>query len=74
MEIEAGQAFGDLSGLTLLLFQRVDQLDSREEANLSAVMLDGLNAQGGRDMGLAGSWPPDQDYVLGTVDEPAAVE
>lgn len=75
-QIEAGQAFGDLSGLTLrlFLFQRVDQLESREEANLSAVMLDGLYAQGGRDMGLAGARSADQDDVLRAVHELAAMQ
>ena len=51
-EIEAGEAFGDLTGFTfcLFLFERVDELDGREEADLSPVMLDGLDAKGRRNM------------------------
>ena len=51
-EIEAGQAFGNLPGLALglLLFEGVDQFNGGEEADLAAVMLDGLDAEGGRDM------------------------
>ena len=54
-EIEAGEAFGDLTGFTfcLFLFERVDELDGREEADLSPVMLDGLDAKGRRDMGFS---------------------
>jgi hypothetical protein len=51
-EIEAGEAFGDLTGFALRLFllERIDELDGREEADLSPVMLDRLDTQGGRDM------------------------
>jgi hypothetical protein len=57
-EIEAGEAFGDLTGLALclFLFEGIDELDGREEANLSPVMLDGLDAKGRRDMGFSCSW------------------
>ena len=46
-EVELGQAFRDLPGLALgfFLFERVDQFDGREEADLPAVMLDGLDAK-----------------------------
>ena len=56
-EVEPGQAFRDLPGLSLgfLPFECVDQFDGGEEAGLAAVMFDGLDAEGGRDMGLAGS-------------------
>ena len=45
-EVELGQAFGNLSGLSLgfFLFEGVDQLDGREAANLPAMMFDGLDA------------------------------
>ena len=48
-EIEAGQGFGKLSGLSLglLLFKGIDQFDGGEEADLAAVMLNGLDAEGG---------------------------
>ena len=73
-QVEAGKAFGDLPGLALglFLFQRIYQLDGREEASLSAVMFDGLNAEGGCDVGLSGSWPPDQHDVLRPVDDRAS--
>ena len=53
-EIEAGQAFSDLPRLSLglLLFEGVDQFNGGEEADLAAVMLDGLDAEGGCDVGL----------------------
>ena len=56
-EVELGQAFGDLPGLSLglFLFEGVDQLDGGEEADLATVMFDGLNAEGGCDMGFAGA-------------------
>ena len=46
-EIELGQTFGNLPRLALglFLFERVDQFDGREEADLPAVMLDGLDAK-----------------------------
>jgi hypothetical protein len=37
------------------LFERIDQIDGGEEPHLFALMLDGLHAQGGGDMALAGS-------------------
>ena len=51
-EIELGQVFGNLPGLALGLFllEGVDQLDRGEEADLSAMMFDGLDAKGGGDM------------------------
>ena len=51
-EIEAGQAFSDLPRLSLglLLFEGVDQFNGGEEADLAAVVLDGLDAEGGCDM------------------------
>lgn len=54
-EIKLCKAFGKLSSLPLglLLFERVDQLDGREEADLAAVMFDGLHAKGCRDMGFS---------------------
>jgi hypothetical protein len=56
-EIELGQAFRGLAGLALglFLFEGIDQFDGREEADLSAVMFDGLDAEGGGNMGFAGS-------------------
>ena len=54
-EIEAGQAFCDPPGLALgfFLFQSVDHLDGGEEADLSAFVFNGLDAQGGHCMSFA---------------------
>jgi hypothetical protein len=37
-------------------------------------MFDGLNAEGRCDMGIAGARTADQDHVLGTIHELAAVQ
>lgn len=52
-EVELGQALGDLPCLALgfFLFEGVDQFDGGEEPDLSAVMLDGLDTEGGGNMG-----------------------
>ena len=54
-EIKTGETFCKLSGFAfcLLLFERVDELDGREEADLAAIMFDGLHAKGCRDMSFA---------------------
>jgi hypothetical protein len=51
-EIKLGQAFRGLPGLVLglFLFEGVDQFDGREEADFPAVVLDGLDAEGCRNM------------------------
>ena len=58
---------GDLAGptLLLLLLQRVDQFDGREEPNPFVVMLDGLNADCCRDVRLTRTRSADQDDVVG---------
>ena len=45
-EVELGHCLGDLSGLALglFLFEGVDEFDGREEADLAAMMFDGLNS------------------------------
>src|SRR3546814_13412518 len=48
------------SALGFFLFEGVDQLDRREEADPLSMMLDGLNAQCRGDMGLAGARTADQ--------------
>lgn len=75
-EVELGQAFGDLPGLSLGLFpfEGVDQLDGGEEADLATVMFDGLDAEGGCDIGFAGARAADQDHALGTLHELAGVQ
>src|SRR5690606_39487691 len=75
-EIGMDEAVGDLPGsaLRLLLLERIDQFDGREEANASAVVLDRLHADGCRDMGLSRAGPADQDDVVGRFDELATME
>src|SRR3546814_18929511 len=67
---------GDLPGLALgfFLFEGVDQLDRREDADPLSMMLDGLNAQCRGDMGLAGARTADQHDIVGDVDKVAAVK
>ena len=65
-QIDANQAFGDLSGLALGLFllQRVDEFDRGAEPNLPSVMLDGLNAEGGGQVGFARSLSAEPSLLL----------
>lgn len=51
-EVGFHQHLCDLPSLALGLFllQRIDQFDGREEAHAFAMMLNGLDADGGRDM------------------------
>ena len=65
-EIQPDQALGDLASpsLRLFLLQCIDEFDGREEPDLLAVMLDGLDTKRRRDMGLAGSRTADQDNVV----------
>ena len=75
-EVGAREALGDLPGLALrlLLLERVDELDRGEEADLLSMVLDGLDAERGRDMRLARARSADQDDVVGAVDELAPVQ
>ena len=59
-EVELGHCLCDLTRLALGLFllKGVDQFDGREEANLATVMLYGLDAEGGGNMGFASAWAP----------------
>ena len=65
-EIGIGEPPGDLSRLSLqlLLFERVDEFDSREEPDALAMALDGLDADGGGEMRLARAGTADQDDVV----------
>ena len=58
-EVGACQGLCDLAGLSLglLLFERIDQLDRREEAGPLSMMLHGLDAECSRDVRLAGAGP-----------------
>ena len=74
--IETQQALGKLACLVhrLFLFQRIDQIDGGEEADLLAVMLDGLHTKRGGNVRLAGAGPTDEHHVIGAIDELAAVQ
>lgn len=58
----------------LLLFQRIDQIDRREEADPLMGMHDGLYTDGGGHVSLAGTWPADQHHVVGGVHELTAMQ
>lgn len=75
-EVQLCQAFGDMPGLPfgLLLLKGIDQLDGGEEADLTTMVLDGLDAKGGSDVRLAGARAADKDDVLGSIHELATVE
>src|SRR5690606_10396546 len=75
-EIGMGEPVGDLTSLalSLLLLERVDELDGGEEADTLAMMLDGLHAEGGGDMSLAGARAADKHDVVGILHELASVE
>ena len=72
----AGEPLGDLPGLALGLFllQGVDPLDGREDPDFLAMMLHGLDAEGGRDVRFAGAWTADQHSVAGTIQELTTVQ
>lgn len=67
---------GDLSrpSLRLLLFQRVDQLNGREEPDPLVMMFDGLDTDGRGDMRLARAGTADEDDVVGVAEEVAAMK
>ncbi len=58
----------------LFEFQLVDELDGGEAPNPQVVVHDGLHADGGGEMRLAGAGPADEDGVMGVLDEVAAVQ
>ena len=61
-----GQCLGDLSGIAvgLFLLKGVDQLNCGEEADLSAMMLNGLSAYGRCHVGFVGARAANEDHVL----------
>src|SRR5271154_6748596 len=65
-EVGMGEPARDLSGpsLKLLLFEGVDELDRREEANALAVVFDGLDADGRCEVRLARAGAADEDDVV----------
>ena len=75
-EVQLREAFGNLPCLApgLFLFEGVDQFGGGEEADFAAMMFDGLNAEGGRDMGFSFARAADQHDVLRAIHELAAVQ
>lgn len=75
-QIKACQVVSDLPGLAahLFLLKGIDQLDGREEAHLFAMVFDGLDTEGGRDMRFPCARPPDQYDILGAIEEVTPVE
>ena len=75
-QIDIEQSVGQLSGLSvgLLLLQRIDQLHCREETHALAQISDRFNANGGRQMRLAGARPADEHHVVRGIDEIATVQ
>ncbi len=67
---------GDLTCLVhgLFLLERIDQIRRWRRTGPFAVMLDGLDAERGGDVGLAGAWAADQDDVVGALHELAAMQ
>ena len=75
-EVGVGEAPRDLSGLSLklFLFEGVDELDGGEESDALAVVFDGLDADRGGEMRLAGAGAADQDDIVCVFQELAAME
>src|ERR1700729_4048087 len=75
-EVGIGEPAGDLSWLSLKLlsFEGVDQFDRREEPDALAVVFDSLNADGRRKVGLARAGAANQNYIVGVLQELAAVK
>ena len=75
-EIGVDQAVGELARLAggLLGLEQVHELDGREEPHSQVVVHDGLHADGGREMRLAGAGAADQHDVVRLLDEVAAVQ
>jgi hypothetical protein len=71
-----GEPGGDLSwlALKLLLFESVDEFNGREEPDALAMMLDGLDADRGSEMGLARAGAADQDDIVRVLQELAAMK
>ena len=75
-QIDIEQSVGQLSGLSvgLLLLQRIDQPHCREETHALAQISDRFNANGGRQVRLAGARPADEHHVVRGIDEIATVQ
>lgn len=69
------RAARDLGGLPLVLFhfERIDEINGREEADTLFMVLDGLDANRRGEMRLARAGPADQDGVVSVLQELAAM-
>ena len=75
-EIRVSEPAGDLPGLALglLLLERIDELDGGEDADPLAVLFDGLDAQGGGDVGFACARAANQNDVVSVFQDLAPME
>ena len=75
-QVSADQAVGQLAlfACGLLQLQCVDQLDGREEAHAPLLVLHGLHAESGGQVGLAGTRTAHEHQVLARVHEVAAMQ
>jgi hypothetical protein len=71
-----GEPHGDLAGLALVFFnfERIDEINGREEANTLFMVLDCLDTNRRGEMRLARTGPAAQDGVVGVFQELAAVK
>ena len=74
-EIKLGQAFSKMPRFAFCFFQFkcIDQFNGREEAHLTPVMFDGLDADCCGCVALARSGTADQNNILGRFDKLASV-
>src|SRR5690242_13613290 len=75
-EVGMSEPASDLPRLSLqlLLFEGVDELDRREEANSLAMMLDSLDADSRSEVRLARAGAADEDDVVRVLQELATME
>ena len=75
-QVDLHEPVGDLARLAVsfLVFQRVDELDSGEEPDSEVMVSDGLHADGGGEMGLAGARSADHHDVVGVGDEVTSMQ
>ena len=75
-EVGVGKARRDLPRLSLklFLFKSVDKFDGGEEPNALSMMFDGLDADSGGEMRLAGAGAADQDDIVSVFQELTAMD
>ncbi len=75
-EISMGKAVGQspLLGVELFLFKRVDEFNGRQKSYAPVMMYDGLNADRGGKVRLAGTRPTNQYDIFGLIQEFTTVQ